>query len=95
MNHQVSLLKTTNPGYRMRDYLVQSLPLTLVSFAGLGILIYFFGDVFNKGQNMGALFLFIAVITVPHAILMEWLYRVRKPLYAKPISVGNTSEQPT
>jgi Brp/Blh family beta-carotene 15,15'-monooxygenase len=95
MNHQVSLIKTIKPGYRMRDYLLQSLPLTLVSFTGLGMLLYFFGDAFNKGQNMGALFLFIAVITVPHAMLMEWLYRVRKPLNAKPLSVGSTSEQPT
>lgn len=95
MHHQVSLLKTTKPGYRMSDYLIQSLPLTLVSFAGLGMLLYFFGDTFNKGQNMGALFLFIAVITVPHAFLMEWLYRVRKPLIAIPFNVGNTSEQPT
>jgi beta-carotene 15,15'-dioxygenase len=95
MNHQVSLLKKTKPAYRMRDYLIQSLPLTLASFAGLGMLLYFFGDVFNKGQNMGALFLFIAVITVPHAFLMEWLYRVRKPLNSISFNVGKTSEQPT
>jgi beta-carotene 15,15'-dioxygenase len=94
MHHQVALLQASRTGYRMRDYFLQSLPLTLVSFAGLGLLLYFFGDTFNKGQSMGALFLFIAVITVPHTILMEWLYRVQKPLILLPFSLDKTEKIP-
>jgi Brp/Blh family beta-carotene 15,15'-monooxygenase len=93
MQHQVSLLKLSRPNYTIRDYLVQSLPLTLLSFAGLGILMFFFGETFNKGQNMGALFLFIAVITVPHAFLMEWLYRVWKAPNVPPFLLGKADGQ--
>lgn len=94
MRHQVALLNTSRPGYRAKDYLFQSLPLTLLSFAGLGALMFFFGDYFNRGQNMGALFLFIAVITVPHAFLMEWLYRTWKTPIIRFSNLGKMGVKP-
>lgn len=80
MNHQIRVVKSTHPSFGIRKYLRTTVPLSLLAFAGLGILYFFFGTAFGQGQNLGVLFLFISVITVPHAVQMEWLYRVGKPV---------------
>jgi Brp/Blh family beta-carotene 15,15'-monooxygenase len=60
--------------YDIKSFLVQLTVLTLSSFAGLVILYIFLGSNMNYGLNLGALFLFISMITVPHSILMDRLY---------------------
>ena len=79
MGHQIEVIRTSHPNFGIASYLKQALPLSIMAFGGLGFLYFFFGHLFNEGQNLGVLFLFVSIITVPHTALMEWLYRVGKP----------------
>lgn len=72
---QVDVVRSIDQKFGFKKYLKETVPLSLMAFAGLGLLYYFFGEQFDFGENLGALFLFISVITVPHSFLMEWLYR--------------------
>ncbi len=80
MLDQISVLRSIRPGFGIKNYLLAAIPLSIVAFAGLGLLYFFLGDYFDEGQNLGVLFLFVSVITVPHAFLMEWLYKVGSPV---------------
>lgn len=74
MLDQINFFKKTDHNYAAGQYLRQVVPLTAMALLSLGILYLLMGDRMNHGLNLGALFLFISVITVPHAILMNQLY---------------------
>ncbi len=80
---QVKVVKSNDQSFGFKAYIRSTIPLTLVAFTGLSLFYFFFNGYFDKGQNLGFLFIFIAVITIPHAVLMEWLYRVGKPVLEK------------
>jgi Brp/Blh family beta-carotene 15,15'-monooxygenase len=71
---QVRAFKQKDEQYNIRKYIYHIIPLTIIAFLGLGAFYYFLGDQMNQGINLGAFFLFIAIITVPHSILMDKLY---------------------
>lgn len=77
---QIRVLKSIDEKFEFKHYLKSIIPITLLAFIGLALLYYFSGGYFNQGQNLGALFLFVALITVPHSILMEWLYQIGRPI---------------
>ena len=59
--------------YSLKDYVRSTLPLSLASIAGLGVLV---GVQLSMGIafNIGVVFIFISVVTLPHMILIEQLY---------------------
>lgn len=71
---QLKIFQDWDQEYDLKKYLLQVIPLTALAFLGLGAIYYFLGDQMNHGINLGAFFLFIAIITVPHSILMDKLY---------------------
>jgi Brp/Blh family beta-carotene 15,15'-monooxygenase len=71
---QVRAFKQKDKHYNIAKYIYHIIPLTIVAFLGLGAFYYFLGDQMNQGINLGTFFLFIAIITVPHSILMDKLY---------------------
>ncbi len=72
---QLEVLRKGNPGYGFGRYFRQVLPFSFLAFAGLGALYLLLGPSLNQGPNLGILFIFIAIVTVPHTVLMEHLYR--------------------
>ncbi len=71
---QIEALRKRNTGYSIKNYLMGTVPLTVVAFVGLGIAYQFIGAQYDYGQNLGTLFQFLSVITVPHAFVMEEVY---------------------
>ncbi len=88
---QIRFLQQSDGSYTFQKYLLMAIPLTLVAFVLLGVAYYWLGAKMNQGLNVGVLFLFISVITVPHTILMDRLYQhdeiitnFHKPIQIKP-----------
>lgn len=73
MYDQINILRLDKK-YEVRSFLYQVAALSFLSFIGLGLLYLILGRNMNYGLNMGVLFLFISMITVPHSILMDRLY---------------------
>ena len=71
---QVSILKGFDRTYNFGKYFWKVAPLSVLAFVGLGLLYWMLGDQMNQGVNLGVLFLFISIITVPHSILMDKFY---------------------
>lgn len=73
---QIAILKSVKRGYSLTQYLVKMIPLSLLAFAGLILLYWWLGEEMNRGTNIGLLFLFISIITLPHSILMDRFYLI-------------------
>lgn len=71
---QLAILKQTDHSYDLKKYLKKLVPFTIMAFVGLGLFYWLLGDRMDYGLNLGALFLFISIITVPHSILMDRFY---------------------
>ncbi len=74
---QIAIFRSHNRHYDFRQYLLKMAPLTLGALAGLGILYWWLGEAMDRGLNLGVLFLFLSIITVPHSILMDRFYLSR------------------
>jgi len=72
---QVLIMKRYDPGHTFKKHLFELTFLSLIAFVGLGLLYWLMGDQMNRGINLGILFLFISIITVPHTILMDRFYK--------------------
>ncbi len=70
---QLKIFNRLNKHFNTQKFLWQLVPLSVGAFIGLSILYFFLGDKMDQGLNLGAFFLFISVITVPHSILMDRL----------------------
>jgi Brp/Blh family beta-carotene 15,15'-monooxygenase len=75
---QVEVLRRSDPSFNLPRYLWQLFPFTALSLLGLALMYWFLGDLLNPGANLGVLFLFVSIITVPHAILMNQFYNIEK-----------------
>ncbi len=93
ISDQLKVVRATDPSFGYKAYLRSTVPFSLMAFAGLGMFYYFFHSFFDKGQNLGALFIFVSVITVPHAVLMDWLYQIGKPVLLEQTPQINTNFQ--
>lgn len=70
---QIRFFKDRVAGYSWQTYVRQALPLSLVAVIGLGLL-YMLQTSLGIQPNLGLLFIFISVITLPHMILIDLLY---------------------
>lgn len=73
MQDQVAFFSGDRPKYRWGHYLRQILPMTILALLGLGAFVFWQYSDLMEG-NLASLFVFIAVLTLPHMILMEKLY---------------------
>ena len=75
MQDQVYFFRQVNGRFGWRNYVCTALPFTLLAIVGMGgwYAIHVFTGVQN--MNIGLLFSFIAIITLPHTLVMEGLYQ--------------------
>lgn len=66
---QIEFFRKNQANFNWKNYIKSTAPLTLVSIAGLGGLVYLSGLV-----HLAMLFIFISVVTMPHMIIMDLLY---------------------
>lgn len=60
---------------QIRQFYRSALPLTVVTFAGMGAIFALAGVLGNRDALVGVFFVIIAAITLPHTLVMERLYR--------------------
>ncbi|MEN1786183.1 MAG: Brp/Blh family beta-carotene 15,15'-dioxygenase [Bacteroidota bacterium] len=77
MRDQFKYLNLANEPGRKKAYIKQLFFISLVSFLALGGLYSFADGHLDQGYNLGKLFVFIAVVTVPHSLLMHNLYQFK------------------
>lgn len=73
MQDQVAFFSDKAKGYRWKNYIKQILPMTFLALLGLAGFIWWQHSSLLEG-NLGALFVFISILTLPHMVLMEYLY---------------------
>ena len=71
---QITIFQSFNKRYNLKRYFLDMAPFTLLALLGLGFLYLWLGESMDHGLNLGVLFLFISIITVPHSILMDRFY---------------------
>ncbi len=70
---QVAFFREARGTYSLRDYVRATLPLTAVALLGLALLAGV-QHLLGMGLGIGALFMFISIVTLPHMILLDRLY---------------------
>lgn len=79
MEDQISFFKISQARYHVGVYLREILPFSAVALGSLGIALFFSGEYLINTQGIAILFSFIAIITLPHMIMMDLLYlRIEK-----------------
>lgn len=73
MQDQVAFFSEGKKSYRWIHYLKQVLPMTVMALLGLAGFVWWQYSSLLEG-NLGSLFVFISILTLPHMILMEYLY---------------------
>ncbi|MEN0006122.1 MAG: Brp/Blh family beta-carotene 15,15'-dioxygenase [Bacteroidota bacterium] len=70
---QIQFFRKQFPTYDWRKYVKHTFPLTLAALAGLALLV---GLQWQMGiqPNVGLLFIFISIVTLPHMLLIDKLY---------------------
>ena len=71
---QINFFKTTKANYNLGKYVREIFPFSLIALLGLFLAFQFSGDYISVNQGIALLFSFIAVITLPHMIMMDLLY---------------------
>ncbi|MEO1263763.1 MAG: Brp/Blh family beta-carotene 15,15'-dioxygenase [Bacteroidota bacterium] len=72
---QYKIIRSKDKSFSFKKYLKAIVPLSIMAFIGLALLYFFLGNAKDEYLNLGILFFFISVITVPHAILMDLFYQ--------------------
>lgn len=72
---QINFFKTTRANYNLGKYVREIFPFSLIALLGLYLAFQFSGNYISVNQGIALLFSFIAVITLPHMILMGLLYQ--------------------
>ncbi len=70
---QIRFFSRYNTDYSWKNYVRQAFPLSLAAVAGLGLL-YTTQTYIGVQPNIGLLFIFISIVTLPHMILIDLLY---------------------
>lgn len=76
-HHQIIFQRRRQEGhYSWRSFVRDALPYTLLAVVGLGVMMLWYVrlDSWFTPAAWGYLFLFISVITLPHTVLMHYLY---------------------
>ena len=71
---QINFFKTTRVNYNLGKYVREIFPFSVIALLGLLLAFQFSGDYISVNQGLALLFSFIAVITLPHMIMMDLLY---------------------
>lgn len=71
---QINFFKTTRVNYNLGKYVREILPFSMIAILGLLLAFQYSGDYISINQGIALLFIFIAVITLPHMIMMDFLY---------------------
>lgn len=79
MIDQMNFFKTGNQNYKLKNFLIQILPYSLVALFGFFISLGFSDRFITENQGIALLFAFIAIITLPHMLMMEFMYQKIKP----------------
>jgi len=72
---QINFFKTSRANYNLGKYVRDIFPFSLIALLGLYLAFQFSGNYISVNQGIALLFSFIAVITLPHMILMGLLYQ--------------------
>jgi len=75
MQDQVDFFARYEPRYRWLEYIKQVIPMTVLALLGLAGFVAWQYTQLLEG-NLAAMFVFIAILTLPHMILMEKLYNI-------------------
>jgi Brp/Blh family beta-carotene 15,15'-monooxygenase len=79
---QIAFFKSQKPGYQLRDYVVEALPYSGLAIVGLIVMIAYSSSI-QLEAAWGILFIFLSLVTLPHLILIEMLYRIGPPVTVK------------
>lgn len=74
MRDQIRFFKQHRAGYKTRHYVFDVMPYTLVSLMAL-FLASLFLPVKTEADQLALLFAGISIVTLPHVVLMDFLYR--------------------
>lgn len=77
LTHQYDWLKKKNSSYNYKSFLIDLSPFSLLSIFGLSIILYWIGPE-QWSDLLVYFFVMISLLTLPHAILTNQLYDVRK-----------------
>jgi Brp/Blh family beta-carotene 15,15'-monooxygenase len=72
---QISFFKKSHSSYHVGKYIREIVPFSVVAISGLILAFEFSENFISVNQAIALLFSFIAVITLPHTIMMELLYQ--------------------
>jgi Brp/Blh family beta-carotene 15,15'-monooxygenase len=70
---QIQFFRKQYPEYNWKRYVKHTFPLTVAALAGLGLLVFAQWQM-GISPNVGLLFIFISIVTLPHMILIDRLY---------------------
>lgn len=73
---QLRFFRRRRGGFTLSTYTRRIVPLSVAAFGGLALFYLLSAHRFDYGMNLGALFIFIALITIPHALLVDRLYHM-------------------
>lgn len=73
MADQIQFFKNKKHDYTWKSYIRQALPMSLIAVGGLALL-YVLQNQIGFQANVGLLFIFISVVTLPHLVLIDLLY---------------------
>lgn len=74
MEDQINFFKTSRANYNLGKYVREIFPFSVIALFGLFLAYKFSGDYISVNQGLSLLFTFIAIITLPHMIMMDLLY---------------------
>jgi len=72
---QINFFKIKQSNYHLGNYIKEILPYTILALLGLVLALKLSGEYITQNQGIALLFAFIAVITLPHMIMMDILYQ--------------------
>jgi len=75
MEDQIRFFREARKNYRLSTYAIEVMPFTFLALLGLWVVWLLSGKAIDTPFRMGLLFAFIAIITLPHTLLMTYLYR--------------------
>lgn len=74
MMDQIRFFRKRQSAYSLRDYVKNALPLSVVAIASLGVFAFAQAKM-QLPVNIGLVFIFISVVTLPHMLLIDRLYQ--------------------
>jgi len=73
--HQIRFFRKREAPYNWKDFIQDALPYTLLSFLGIGVFLWLQNMALFSNMSWAYIFIFIAIVTLPHSILMHLLYQ--------------------